>query len=107
MSRTIDKHAAKVSELAGTARKLVVDGVPRQEALAAIRAIAEGSTADLVEAGATEAGTWFGDSNSDPGGIKLATAALLLSAGVRVDSKDVRRWVQVGYERTHHSHYSA
>ena len=75
-----------------------MDAVPRPEALAALREMAGGSTDVLVEAGATEAGCWYG--SPDTTGIQLATAGLLLSAGVRVEREVVARWVEVGYKRT-------
>lgn len=93
---------ALISGLVGTARKLVLDGAPRDQALAILRGMADNDTDVLTEAGATQAGCWFGQPGTDPTGIDLATSALLLGAGIRVEPADVRRWVKVGYDRTHH-----
>ncbi|MFC7622474.1 hypothetical protein [Microlunatus sp. GCM10028923] len=93
-----DPHQVLISGLSSTARKLALEGVPRQEALAFLRGMADGRTDVLVEAGGRAAGNWFGRPELDPSGINLATAALLLSAGVRVDSDDLKGWVQVGYD---------
>lgn len=70
--------------------------------MAILRGMADNNTDVLTEAGATEAGCWFGNPGNDPGGIHLATAGLLLSAGIKVDPDAVCHWVRVGYDRVHH-----
>jgi hypothetical protein len=95
MAKRDDLHT---SALHGTAMKLATEMGSMADAVAEIRALADGRNDLLAETAGTAAGNWAANPAGQTG-TELMAAALLIWAGKPLDYDELARWVAVGMER--------
>jgi hypothetical protein len=95
MAKKGDLHT---SALHGTAMKLTTEMGSMADAVAELRALADGRNDLLAETAGLTAGSWAAQPAGRTG-LDLMAAALLIWAGNPLDYDELARWVAVGMER--------